>query len=93
MYIEDELVDSVPVLPSTDNKLRIEVLKRELLRKYSQRLKDEKLTPTFVLEGVPSRLNGEPGNSTEKFDKFKNGYPSFPPKIQHQEESTPIPNK
>lgn len=85
MYIDDVLVDSVPVFASSDNKVHVEVFRHQLLQKHSDRLEMEDSTPTFTLEGVPSRANQKFTSLATQFDQFSQESPLYPKSIRHKE--------
>lgn len=85
MYIDDVLVDWVTVYPSPDHKVHVDVFRQQLLQKHSDRLEIEDCTPTFSLEGVPSRVNQNFTSLAEQFDQFNKNNPLFPKNIRHKE--------
>lgn len=85
MYINGELVDTIPVYPSPDNKIHVDTFRRQLLRRHSMRLDAEDYVPVFALEGVPSRLNRGFTSLKESFEQFQNHNPLFPPNKKHKE--------
>lgn len=85
MYIDDVLIDSVPVHPSPDNKVRVNPYKHQLLQKHSDRLSMEDNAPVFTLEGVPSRLNQKFSSLTDTYELPQNDDPLFPRSKKHKE--------
>jgi hypothetical protein len=85
MYINDVLIDSLPVYPSADNKVHVNQFKQQLLQKHSERLSSEEQAPVFTLEGVPSRANQKFTSLSDTYDLLKGDDPLFPPSKKHKE--------
>lgn len=85
MYINDVLIDSVPVFASPDNKVHVDEFRRQLLQKHSQRLAAEDLAPVFTLEGIPSRANQKFTSLKDTYDPQQGNDPLFPPSKKHKE--------
>lgn len=85
MYIAGELIDTVAVLPTNDNKVDVDTFRRQLLLKHSERLAMEEQPASFALEGVPSRLNYKFTSLTDTFNTPDKNNPLFPPSKKHKE--------
>lgn len=85
MYISGELIDTVVVLPSHDNKVNVDSFRRQLLHKHSERLATEEQPPSFALEGVPSRVNYKFTSLADAFELPDKNNPLFPPSKKHKE--------
>lgn len=85
MYIDNVLIDSVDVFPSTGHIVHVEHFRRQLLLRHSARLATEDQAPVFTLEQVPSRVNQKFTSLAEAHDLKKVDDPLFPRSKKHKE--------
>ncbi|HEY1114088.1 MAG TPA: hypothetical protein VGE66_11035 [Chitinophagaceae bacterium] len=82
MYIDGVLVDSMEVFPSADYKVHVDWLKYQLLEKHGELIATSEVSPQFMLEGVPSKMNG---HAREPLQKHFDNNPLFPKSKKHKE--------
>lgn len=85
MYINNELIDSVDVIPTAGAKVNVNEYRHQLLLKHSARLTTEDQAPVFTLEGVPSRVNQPFTSLADTYELPQGKNPLFPPSKKHKE--------
>ena len=85
MYINNELIDSVPMIAAPGDKVNVNEYRQQLLLKHSARLSGEEKAPVFTLEGVPSRINQPFISLSNTYELPQGQDPLFPPSKKHKE--------
>ena len=85
MYINNELIDTVAVTPTTGDKVNVNEYRHQLLLKHSARLALEDQAPVFTLEGVPSRVNRPFSSLTDTYELPGGDDPLFPRSKKNKE--------